>query len=51
MLLGAHQSVAGGLHRAYQLATEDGCEAIQVFTKNANQWRDPTLTLEQIDAF
>lgn len=51
MLLGAHESVAGGLHRAFALAIEDGCEAIQIFTKNSNQWREPDLKREQITAF
>ncbi|MBI5533474.1 MAG: deoxyribonuclease IV [Deltaproteobacteria bacterium] len=51
MLIGAHESVAGGLERAFGLAAEDGCEAIQVFTKNANQWREPALTSEQCEAF
>jgi deoxyribonuclease-4 len=44
MLLGAHQSIANGPERAFATAVEDGCEAIQVFTKNASQWREPALT-------
>ncbi len=51
MLLGAHESIAGGLHRAIHFAVEDGCQALQVFTKNASQWREPTLSSAQIDAF
>ncbi|GAC1579750.1 MAG: deoxyribonuclease IV [Polyangiales bacterium] len=51
MLLGAHQSIASGLHNAYGFAAEDGCEAIQIFTKNASQWKEPTHTPDQIARF
>ncbi|AUX26654.1 endonuclease IV [Sorangium cellulosum] len=51
MIFGAHESVAGGLHRAIALAGEDRCEAIQVFTKVSGQWREPALSAEQIAAF
>jgi deoxyribonuclease-4 len=51
MICGAHESVAGGLHRAFERATVDGCKATQIFTKNSNQWKEPTLSEEQIAAF
>lgn len=51
MLFGAHESVAGGLHLAFERAKRDGCNAIQVFTKNSNMWREPTLTDAQIAEF
>jgi len=41
MLLGAHESISGGWHKAFGFAAEDGCESLQVFTKNQNQWREP----------
>src|SRR6202008_1805129 len=37
--LGAHMSVAGGLPRAVDRAVAHGCEALQIFAKNASQWR------------
>jgi deoxyribonuclease IV len=37
--LGAHMSVAGGLPRAVERAVAHGCDAFQIFTKNASQWR------------
>lgn len=43
MRLGAHQSIAGGFETATRLAEEDGCEALQVFTKVSNQWKEPTV--------
>lgn len=51
MLLGAHESVKGGLHNAFGLATLDACEGLQIFTKSSGQWREPTHTAEQIAAF
>lgn len=51
MLLGAHESVKGGIFRALERGAADGCETIQVFTKNSNQWREPPLTDEAVEAF
>ncbi|MEO8875938.1 MAG: TIM barrel protein, partial [Polyangiaceae bacterium] len=51
MLVGAHESVAGGVHLALGRAVTDGCRALQIFTKNANQWREPTPTEEGIAFF
>ena len=41
--IGAHMSVAGGVSRAIDRALVHGCEALQIFTKNANQWRGKPL--------
>ena len=51
MLIGAHQSIAGGHHKAFLSAAEDGCEAIQVFTKNASQWKEPVIAADQLVQF
>jgi deoxyribonuclease-4 len=51
MLLGAHESVAGGLEKAFENAASHGGEAIQIFTKNANQWREPPLGATETEAF
>ena len=37
-LFGAHMSIAGGYFRALEIARKYDCEALQVFTKNSNQW-------------
>lgn len=37
--LGAHMSIAGGLHKAVERGVTAGCGVIQVFTQNSNQWR------------
>ncbi len=38
MVLGAHVSTAGGVDKAPPLAHSLTCKAIQIFTKNQNQW-------------
>jgi len=42
--LGAHESIAGGLFRALERASEVGCECVQIWTKNSRQWRSPPLS-------
>lgn len=37
--LGAHMSIAGGFDKAVQRAHSVDSEALQIFTKNQNQWR------------
>ncbi len=49
--LGAHLSIAGGLPRAVDRAKASRCEALQIFTKSAGQWRARPLPLEEIDLF
>jgi deoxyribonuclease-4 len=44
-------SVAGGLPRAVERAVIHGCEALQIFAKNASQWRGRVLPPEEIRAF
>jgi deoxyribonuclease-4 len=44
-------SVAGGLPLAIARARIHECEALQIFTKNANQWRARPLGNEEIAAF
>lgn len=39
--LGAHISIAGGLHRAFERATQAGCDTLQLFVKNQRQWHAP----------
>ena len=47
-LIGAHESVAGGLHAAFERAARVGCRALQIFTKNSNQWRAKPLASNDI---
>lgn len=49
--LGAHMSIAGGLVRALERGDSLGCETIQIFTKNNNQWRARHLASEEASDF
>lgn len=48
LLLGAHMSVAGGIEKAIGRGESVGCTALQIFTKNASQWRAKPLSDEDI---
>jgi len=50
-LLGAHFSIAKGLHKSLFEAQKYGCNALQIFTKNANTWKERVLTPAEIDLF
>jgi deoxyribonuclease-4 len=45
-LVGAHMSIAGGIHRAFDQGERAGCRTIQIFLKNNTQWRTKPLTGE-----
>lgn len=49
--LGAHVSVAGGLATAFVRAADLGCDAMQIFVKNASQWRGKEMLDEEAAAF
>ena len=49
--LGAHHSIAGGLSRAVERAVETGCDCLQVFTRNINQWAVKPLDETEAEAF
>src|SRR4030095_14450175 len=51
MRIGAHMSVAGGVANAVERAVVHGCEALQIFSKNANQWRANPLDPEDVRRF
>lgn len=50
-LLGAHMSIAGGLHMAFERLTEVRGEALQIFTKNERQWQSPAITPQDAELF
>jgi deoxyribonuclease-4 len=51
MRIGAHMSVAGGVSKAVERAILHGCEALQIFSKNASQWRGKPLDPAEVGAF
>lgn len=48
MLIGAHTSVAGGLHRALYEGQSIGASTVQIFTRNQKQWKGAPLQPEEI---
>lgn len=51
LLIGAHESIAGGIYKAFELAESIGCRTLQVFTKSSNQWAAKPLTEEDIENY
>jgi deoxyribonuclease-4 len=49
--LGAHMSVAGGLPRAIDRAVVHRCESLQIFAKNASQWRGREIPAAEVREF
>ena len=46
-LIGLHVSISGGLLKAVERGESQGCEAIQIFTKNQLQWKAPPVSPSQ----
>jgi deoxyribonuclease-4 len=44
-------SVAGGVSKAVERAVVHGCESLQIFSKNANQWKGKPLDAAETRAF
>ncbi|MGL4514702.1 MAG: deoxyribonuclease IV [Lacipirellulaceae bacterium] len=49
--LGAHMSIAGGAYKAVEAAHAAGCDCVQLFTKNNNQWNAKPLEPAHVAAF
>jgi deoxyribonuclease-4 len=50
-LLGAHQSIAGGVEKALPRGQEAGCDTIQIFVKSPNRWVSKPLAEDNVLAF
>jgi len=48
LLVGAHLSIAGGVHKALLRGREIGASTIQIFTANQKQWRGRPLSGEEV---
>ena len=49
--IGAHMSIAGGLHLALERGQAIGCGAVQIFLKNQRQWAAKPLAEDEVRAF
>ncbi|MCE9527994.1 MAG: deoxyribonuclease IV [Planctomycetales bacterium] len=50
-ILGSHLSIAGGYYKAVDSAHAVGCDCVQLFTKNNNQWRAKEITSAEVEQF
>src|SRR5947209_10029661 len=50
-LFGAHLSIAKGCHNALLAGQKFGCDAVQLFSKNSNQWDAKPLTKDETTVF
>ena len=51
MQLGAHESIAGGLYKAFERAQAATCDAVQIFVKSNRSWAVNPLTQDEIAQF
>jgi deoxyribonuclease IV len=51
MLLGAHMSISGGVHTAFERGKRVGCTTMQIFAKNNTQWKGKPLTSDAIASY
>lgn len=51
MTFGAHMSISGGLHKAFGHGERAGCDTVQIFSKNQQQWRGKPLGEQDIAQF
>ncbi|MEA2030511.1 MAG: deoxyribonuclease IV [candidate division Zixibacteria bacterium] len=51
MLFGAHESIAGGVHKSIERGKQATCDTIQIFNKSNSQWRAAKLKSEDIDEY
>jgi deoxyribonuclease-4 len=51
VLLGSHQSIAGGVEKALARGQEVGCDTIQIFVKSPNRWKSKPLDEKNVKAF
>ena len=50
-LAGAHMSIAGGMHLAFERGASVGCRTLQVFLKNSNRWDAKQLTDRDLELY
>ena len=51
LLLGAHESIAGGVEKALDRGQKVGCDTVQIFVKSPNRWVSKPLAEKNVTAF
>jgi deoxyribonuclease IV len=49
--LGAHTSIAGGIHNAIYSGARIGCDVVQIFSKNQLQWKGKKICQDEVNQF
>src|SRR5260370_755930 len=49
--IGSHAPIEGALHESLRVASDTGCDAVQIFSRNPRGWMAKPLTKESIDLF
>jgi deoxyribonuclease-4 len=49
VLIGAHVSISGGVHKALERGAEIGATTIQIFTSNQKQWHGSPIPQEEVN--
>jgi deoxyribonuclease-4 len=50
-LLGAHMSIAGGVHNSLLHGRKAACDVIQIFTRSSRQWAAQPYTADEVRSF
>jgi deoxyribonuclease-4 len=51
MNIGAHMSIAGGLHLSIERAVKSGFNCLQIFTQSPRLWKSKSISKNEIDLF
>lgn len=51
MLLGAHESAAGGCHKVFERCQRDAAQAVQLWTRSSRQWASRPLEPDEVQTF
>jgi deoxyribonuclease-4 len=51
LILGAHQSIAGGVDLAFGRGEADGCESVQIFTRGGRTWLSTPTPADEVLRF
>ena len=51
MKLGFHLSITGSIDRAVDRAVENGCNILQIFSRNPRKWHSKKLALNEVNSF
>jgi len=49
--IGCHISIAGGIDNSVKRAEELGCSTMQIFSKNASNWREKIIKKDEVESF